>query len=82
MTCDQISKVMSSDLRSVPFQCLKLANFGIYAGDIDMDRCWEVTSMVYSDIVDCDLSEVHRGHQRSMTFDDVICHFRVLCPHG
>ena len=27
------------NLRSVPFQCLKLANFGIYAGDVDMNRC-------------------------------------------
>ena len=34
------------NLRSVPFQRLKLANFGIYAGDMDMDWCWEVTSMV------------------------------------
>ena len=26
------------NLRSVPFQCLKLANFGIYAGDMDMGQ--------------------------------------------
>ena len=25
------------NLRSVPFQRLKLANFGIYTGDMDMD---------------------------------------------
>ena len=31
----------------------------------------------------CDLSEVNRGHQRSMTFDDVICHFSGFCaPRG
>ena len=39
------------NLRSVPFQRLKLANFGIFAGDMDMNRCWEVTSMVYTDIM-------------------------------
>ena len=27
----------------------------------------------------CDLSKVNRGHQRSMTFDDVICHFSGFC---
>ena len=35
----------------VPFQRLKLANLGIYAGDMDMDRCLEATYMVYTDIV-------------------------------
>ena len=35
----------------LPFQRLKLANFGIFAGDMDMDRCREVTSIVYTDIV-------------------------------
>ena len=39
------------NLRSVPFQRMKLADFGMFAGDMDMDRCWEVTSMVYTDIV-------------------------------
>ena len=39
------------NLYSVPFQRLKLANFDMFAGDMDMDRCWKVTSMVYSDIV-------------------------------
>ena len=39
------------NLGSVPFQHLKLANFGMFAGDMDMDRCWEVTSMVYTDFV-------------------------------
>ena len=44
------------------FKRLKLANFGIFAGDMDMNRCWEVTSMVYHRHYD--LSEVNRGHQR------------------
>ena len=34
------------NLCSVPFQRLKLENFGIFAGDMDMDRCCEVTPMV------------------------------------
>ena len=50
------------NLGSVPFQHLKLANFGMFAGDMDMDRCWEVTSMVYTDIVTFPRStEVIRG---------------------
>ena len=39
------------NLRSVPFQRLKLANFGVFAGDMDMDRCWKVISIFYTDIV-------------------------------
>ena len=39
------------NLRYVPFQRLKLANFGIFAGDMDMGRCCEVTPMVNTDIV-------------------------------
>ena len=39
------------NLRSVQFQRLKLANFGIFAGGMDMDRRWEVTSMVNTDVV-------------------------------
>ena len=39
------------NLRSVPFQRLKLANFGMFAGDMDMDRCWEVISVVRTDAV-------------------------------
>ena len=58
-------------MRSVQFQRLKLANFGMFAGDMDMDRCWEVTSMVYTDIV--------VTFQRSMTFDDVMSFFGGLC---
>ena len=34
------------NLRAVPFQSLKLANFGI--GDMDKDRCGEVTSMIHT----------------------------------
>ena len=50
------------NLRSVPFQRLKLAHSGMLAGDMDMDRCWEVTSMVYTDIVTFPrLTEVTRG---------------------
>ena len=47
-----------------------------------MDRCWEVTSMVYIDIVTFPRSiEVIR--QRSMTLDDVICHSSGFCgPRG
>ena len=56
------------NLRSVPFQRLKLANFVIYTGDMDMDRCWEVTSMVYTDIVTFPrLTEVIRGQWPLMT---------------
>ena len=50
------------NLVSVPFQHLKLANFGMFASDMDMDRYWEVTSMVYTDIVTFPRStEVIRG---------------------
>ena len=45
-----IQSHVNRNMRSVPFQRLKLASFGIYAGDMDMDRCWEVTSMVYTNI--------------------------------
>ena len=56
------------NLSSVPFQRLKFANFGIYTGDMDMDRCWEVTSMVYTDIVTFPrLTEVIRGQWPLMT---------------
>ena len=50
------------NVRSVPFQRLKLANFGIFAGDMDMDRCCEMTPIVYTDIVTIPRStEVIRG---------------------
>ena len=39
------------NLRSVPYQRLKLANVSIFVGDMDMVRCWEVTSIVYTEIV-------------------------------
>ena len=56
------------NLRSVPFQRLKLASFGISAGDMDMDRCCEVTPMVYTDIVTIPRStEVIRGQWPLMT---------------
>ena len=62
------------NLRSVPFQRLKLANFGIYAGDMDMDRCWEATSMVYTDIVTFPRStEVNDLWWRHMSFFGVLC---------
>ena len=49
-------------MRSVPFQSLKLANFGIFAGDMDMDGCCEVTSVVNTDFVTVPRSaEVIRG---------------------
>ena len=66
MCCDLISKVMSSRI-CVPYRFnASNLNFGIFAGDMDIDRCevelryfagdmdidrCEVTSMVYSDIV-------------------------------
>ena len=50
------------NLRSVQFQRLKLANFCIFAGDMDMDRRFDVASMVYTDIVTLPKStEVIRG---------------------
>ena len=68
------------NLRSVPFQRLKLANFGIYAGDMDMDRYWEVTSMVYTDIVTFPRStEVIRGQWPLMTS---YITFRGFVPPG
>ena len=66
------------NLRSVPFQRLKLANFRIYAGDMDMDRYWEVTYMVYTDIVTFPRStEVTRGQWPLMTSYAI---FRVFVP--
>ena len=56
------------NLRSVLFQRLKLANFGIFAGDMDRDRCCEVTPMGYTDIVTIPRStEVIRGQWPLMT---------------
>ena len=66
------------NLRSVSFQCLKLANIGMFAGDMDMDRCWEVTSMVNTDIVTFPRStEVIRGRRPLMTS---YVSFRVFVP--
>ena len=57
-----VDSEVNLNLHSVPFQRLKLANFGIFAGDVDIDRCWEVTSMVYTGIVTFPRStEVIRG---------------------
>ena len=68
------------NLRSVPFQRLKLANFGVFAGDLDMYRCWEVTSMVYTDIVTFPRSnEVIRGQWPLMTSFVI---FRVFVTPG
>ena len=53
------------NLRSVPFQRLKLANFDVFAGDMDMDRCWEMGGGIHGLQWHCDLSEVNRGYQRS-----------------
>ena len=63
MTCDLISGVMSGEI-CVPcrFNGLKLVNFGMFAGDMDMDRCWEVISVVRTDTVTFPRSsEVIRG---------------------
>ena len=68
------------NLRSVLFQRLKLANFGIFAGDMDMDRCWEVTSVVYTDIVTFPRSsEVVRGQWPLMTSNVI---FRIFESPG
>ena len=68
------------NLRSVPFQRLKLANFGIFAGDMDMDRCCEVTPMVYTDIVTIPRStEVIRGQWPLMTSQVI---FRIFVSPG
>ena len=62
-----------------PFQRLKLANFGIYTGDMDLDRCWEMTFMVYTDIVTFPRpTEVIRGQLPLMSY--VI--FRGFVPSG
>ena len=51
------------NLRFVPFQRLKLANFGIFAGDMNMGRCCEVISMFYTGIVTFSrTTEVIQGH--------------------
>ena len=69
------------NLRFLPFQRLKFAKFGIFAGDMDMDRCWEVTSMVYTDIVTFPRStQVIKGQWPLITSYVI---FRVfLCPKG
>ena len=69
------------NLRSVSFQRLKLANFGIFAGDMDVDRCCEVTSIVNTDIVTFSRStEVIRGQWPLMT--SYVIHFSGLCNFG
>ena len=60
--------LVKRNLRSVPLQRLEPANFGMFAGDMDMDRCREVTSMVYTGIVTFPRSaEVIRGQWPLMT---------------
>ena len=57
---------------------MKLANFGIFAGDMDMDRCCEVTSMVNTYIVTVPRStEVIRGQWPLMTSYIIL---RVFTP--
>ena len=52
----------------------------MFAGDMDMDKCWEVTSMVYTDIVTFPRStEVIRGQCPLMTSYVI---FRVFVPPG
>ena len=78
------------NLRSVPSRRLKLAIFGIFAGDMNMNRYCELTSMYHCQLslycvtchLYCDLSEVNRGHPRSMIFDYVLCYFQVFVPQG
>ena len=68
------------NLRSVPFQRLKLANFGMFAGDMDMERCWEVISVVRTDTVTFPRSsEVIRGQWPLMTSYAI---FVVFVPPG
>ena len=69
---------LKRNLHSAPFQLLKLANFGIFAGNMYTDSCW-LLSDIHGLHWYWDLSKVNRGHQRSMTFDDVICHFSGFC---
>ena len=68
-------------MRSVPFQRLSQTQtiFGIFAGDLDMDRYFEVTSMVYTCIVTFPKST---KVVLLMTFNDVICHFSSFCAPG
>ena len=65
------------NLRSVPSQRLKLANFGMFAGDMDMDRCWEVNSMVYTGIA---TFPVRSSEANDLWWRHVI--FRVFVPPG
>ena len=52
----------------------------MFAGDMDMDRCWEVTSMVYTDIVTFPRStEVIRSQLLLMTSYVI---FRVFVSPG
>ena len=68
------------NLRSVQFQRLNFANSGIFAGDVDTDRCCEVTSMVYTDIVTFPSStEAIRGQWPLMTSYVI---FRFFCTPG
>ena len=47
----ELERHVKRNLPFVPFQLLKFENFCIFAANMDMDRCNEVTSMVYTDIV-------------------------------
>ena len=53
------------------------SELGIFAGDMHMDSCGGVTSIVCTDIVT--FPEVNWG-QPTMTFDDVIRYFGILVP--
>ena len=76
----QVQGHVKRNLRSVPFQCLKLSNFGIFAGDMDMDRCYEVTSVIYTDIVTIPMSNEVIRSQLPLITSHVI--FRVCVPPG
>ena len=50
----------------------------MFAGDMDMDRCWEVTSMVYTDIVTFPRSTEVVGGKWPLMMSNAI--FRVCVP--
>ena len=75
--CPDFQGYFQRNLRSVPFQCLKLANFGIFVGDMDLDRCCEVTSMFYGDIV------TFRRSTEVIKINDLdVCNFSGFCAPG
>ena len=66
MTSDLWSDFQGHVKRNLRYVPPEACNFGMFAADMDMNRCWEVTSMVYTNIVTFPrLTEVIRGHSAS-----------------